>query len=541
VDVAVSRRMGLFVVARLAARHGIRVRLRPAASGGLTALVWLPDEAVTHDGDGTPGMRRPGMEAPAPQQALSASPSGSFSSGGFATAGPAPAGSVAGVFSTGEWGANERSSAEEAVTAARTPRFRPDAEDGAEDGGPGQRPDGENGTGLPFRTTPQPADQTTSPAYGAGPASPSGIPPELSMGNGTDAYGAAPDMFSSAGSGAYTQEPPARPAPDPGTFAPAADAFTGGSGADSYSPGADTYSPGADTYAGGGSTGSFAVPDAYGSGNADTFVPGHAGGPAGPGSDTFPPAADTFAASGDAYAASGDTFAASGDTFAASGDTYGASGDTYGANGDTYAANGDTRGPGGQQPVLGAPLAGSTRDEHPAPVADNGLSSRGWSPGSSAQGAAPATPPGSSVVVPPPASLGEEHRLPIFESVESDWFRRGRHAVAGAAAGPEQEAEEAAAPKTWTSPSDEGWRAAQVAAAPSSGGLTPAGLPKRVPKANLVPGAAAGSDAPPAAPAPVRSAAATRDRFSDFQRGVKKGRAIRRGADAPDGADDGDT
>ncbi len=30
VDVAVSRRMGLFVVARLAARHGIRVRLRPA-------------------------------------------------------------------------------------------------------------------------------------------------------------------------------------------------------------------------------------------------------------------------------------------------------------------------------------------------------------------------------------------------------------------------------------------------------------------------------------------------------------------------------
>src|SRR6202042_641024 len=52
VHVAVSRRMGLFVVARLAARHGIRVRLRPAASGGLTALVWLPDETVTHDGDG---------------------------------------------------------------------------------------------------------------------------------------------------------------------------------------------------------------------------------------------------------------------------------------------------------------------------------------------------------------------------------------------------------------------------------------------------------------------------------------------------------
>src|SRR5499427_4946794 len=48
VDVAVSRRMGLFVVARLAARHGIRVRLRPASMGGLTALVWLPDEVIAY-------------------------------------------------------------------------------------------------------------------------------------------------------------------------------------------------------------------------------------------------------------------------------------------------------------------------------------------------------------------------------------------------------------------------------------------------------------------------------------------------------------
>ncbi len=43
VDVAVSRRMGLFVVGRLAARHGVRVRLRHAQAGGLTALIWLPD------------------------------------------------------------------------------------------------------------------------------------------------------------------------------------------------------------------------------------------------------------------------------------------------------------------------------------------------------------------------------------------------------------------------------------------------------------------------------------------------------------------
>jgi len=40
--------MGLLVVARLAARHGIRVRLNEAEFGGLTALVWFPDEILTH-------------------------------------------------------------------------------------------------------------------------------------------------------------------------------------------------------------------------------------------------------------------------------------------------------------------------------------------------------------------------------------------------------------------------------------------------------------------------------------------------------------
>ncbi len=42
-DESVSRHMGLFAVARLAERHGIRVRLRAGSPRGLTALVWLPD------------------------------------------------------------------------------------------------------------------------------------------------------------------------------------------------------------------------------------------------------------------------------------------------------------------------------------------------------------------------------------------------------------------------------------------------------------------------------------------------------------------
>ena len=47
VDVAVSRRMGLFVVGRLALRHSIRVQLRRQDVGGLTAMVLLPETLLT--------------------------------------------------------------------------------------------------------------------------------------------------------------------------------------------------------------------------------------------------------------------------------------------------------------------------------------------------------------------------------------------------------------------------------------------------------------------------------------------------------------
>ncbi|WP_343243868.1 nitrate- and nitrite sensing domain-containing protein [Streptomyces sp. SID13726] len=52
VDVAISQRMGLYVVGRLADRHGIRVQLRPSDEGqGTTALAMLPD-TITYRGAG---------------------------------------------------------------------------------------------------------------------------------------------------------------------------------------------------------------------------------------------------------------------------------------------------------------------------------------------------------------------------------------------------------------------------------------------------------------------------------------------------------
>jgi hypothetical protein len=134
------------------------------------------------------------------------------------------------------------------------------------------------------------------------------------------------------------------------------------------------------------------------------------------------------------------------------------------------------------------------------------------------------------VIMPSAEDLGEGNRLPIFEAVESDWFRRGRQAVGRS--GHEQKASNG-----WASAADEGWRAAEVVHAPTSGGVTAAGLPKRVPQANLVPGAA-GASAGGSASTPARSAAATRDRFASFQRGVRKGRAAASG-DGPGGGGDG--
>ncbi|BBB00407.1 putative sensor-like histidine kinase [Actinacidiphila reveromycinica] len=64
VDVAVSRRMGLFVVGRLSLRHGIRIQLRPSDSGGTTALVMLPVD-VTQGGANAKGAAPGGRPAAA--------------------------------------------------------------------------------------------------------------------------------------------------------------------------------------------------------------------------------------------------------------------------------------------------------------------------------------------------------------------------------------------------------------------------------------------------------------------------------------------
>ncbi|MFC4014959.1 nitrate- and nitrite sensing domain-containing protein [Nonomuraea purpurea] len=98
--------------------------------------------------------------------------------------------------------------------------------------------------------------------------------------------------------------------------------------------------------------------------------------------------------------------------------------------------------------------------------------------------------------------------LPIFAAVESAWFSRNR-----------TEAD-------WGSPqTDAGWSAAEAAAKPANDGSTPSGLPKRVPKANLIPGAAATESVPKGvAPIPRISPEQVRDRLAGYQQGFRTAR-----------------
>lgn len=77
--------------------------------------------------------------------------------------------------------------------------------------------------------------------------------------------------------------------------------------------------------------------------------------------------------------------------------------------------------------------------------------------------------------------------------------------------------------ENWQSPGDEGWKAAESVAKPVAAGLTPKGLPKRVPRSNLVPGSAGAAKATPPV-IPPRSAEAVRGRLSSFHQGLRQGR-----------------
>jgi signal transduction histidine kinase len=379
VDVAVSRRMGLFVVGRLAARHGVRVRLRHAQVGGLTALIWLPDTVAAPEVAPPLGrLRRFEADDYGPVPSLSA-PTQASGTGSQAT------------------------------TAARIPRFSP----------------------MSPPSLPSPSFTPTATPAGNPTATPAGTPVADA---GPDATGSAP----AAGNG-WADEPktlPVRGKPN-GIAAPANGSAD--DGADEMIP----RIPAAPTGLGGPGPGPSRLP-AFGG--------------------QVPPPAPKIPQS----------------------------------------PIGSQNVHGGDGPSAGGPGANGAQGKGTDGAGDSG-----------------------QVTVPPPAT--HEQRLPIFDSLESDWFRRSGKSLSTArpAQGAQgvQAAQPAAAQAAWTSPADEGWRAAQALAEPSAGDTTQAGLPRRVPRANLVPGSVGSGGNEPEADAPARSPDVARTRMASFQRGVREGRA----------------
>jgi signal transduction histidine kinase len=198
----------------------------------------------------------------------------------------------------------------------------------------------------------------------------------------------------------------------------------------------------------------------------------------------------------------------------------------------------------GRRPASGAdersgpewPAGGQRPAFQPEPAAAAGPSGH-WRPDAAGQteaaqlgGTAPrnqATGPADrGVVLPPAEGPAETIRLPIYDEVESRWFGGGHQA-------PGSPDRTAVGGSRWSSSADAGWHAAEAVDAPTVGGTTQAGLPKRLPNANLVPGAIPG----PPPDAPTRSADVARDRLTGFRRGVSEGRAAA-GRPANPGGDD---
>lgn len=112
----------------------------------------------------------------------------------------------------------------------------------------------------------------------------------------------------------------------------------------------------------------------------------------------------------------------------------------------------------------------------------------------------------SSPPVPADSSDGD---LLIFAAARSAWFTG--------------HTEDASDKPDWANPNDTGWRAAQKAATPEVAAETSAGLPKRVPQANLVPGSPLRDERPLRI---VRDAASIAAHTTGYFRGWRRGQEI---------------
>ncbi len=200
------------------------------------------------------------------------------------------------------------------------------------------------------------------------------------------------------------------------------------------------------------------------------------------------------------------------------------------------------------------PVQGQAPGQQPAPRQrdrDNGDFGAPRPPVAPAPGGEyrPVLPQQSQPEALPPAGPGDG-RTPLYDTLETNWFHGPQQGGQQPPAAPQapgfpqqQPAEERPAPaaprrgagdangatSSWrASPNDELVRQAERVKKPAAGGITTSGLPRRVPRANLVPGTAQQQNHQ-SGPQVSRAPDDVRGRLTNLRRGIQQGRQANNG------------
>ncbi|MFI6688859.1 nitrate- and nitrite sensing domain-containing protein [Streptomyces sp. NPDC050485] len=572
VDVSVSRRMGLFVVGRLSLRHGIRIQLRPSDSGGTTALVMLPVD-VAQGGKKVPS--KAGVQQPQV-------PAGQGGRPGLAGGPPSRAGLAAGPLGGGPGAPGGRLAAgapRGQVTGGTGPRAAlPPRSGGPQQGQPGQQQGPQQGQQSAFGGNP--AAPPAAPRRGDRPITPPPGAPRAELPGGNPQQPARPQAASwgndrPAGPGSALDAPRGHEEPEQHTGQyprPALDDRQGpGSTAEFARPDFDGPPPGTgqDQSA---TTGPFVRPDVFGAPAAQD-----------------PSATGQFERPG-AYNGYGDQSSNTGQ-FARPGQDPSNTGQFARPGQDPSSTGQFPRpGQGGDTGQYGRPAADELQGpaatsefarpdfNAPRPPAPQQYQQQApqqgqdFGPGAPRQRddfGAPRRPAASLPAQPqhealPPAGAGDG-RTPLYDTLETNWFQQQgqqgaqppqqgapqapqapqQRAPQGRTAEPRQQPAErrpvresgaangsdgSGGTGAWrSSPNDDLVRQAERARKPAAGGVTTSGLPKRVPRANLVPGTAQQQNHQ-AGPQVSRAPDDVRGRLTNLRRGIQQGRQAGNGS-----------
>ncbi|MET7638658.1 nitrate- and nitrite sensing domain-containing protein [Streptomyces sp. NPDC005438] len=493
VDVSVSRRMGLFVVGRLSLRHGIRIQLRPSDSGGTTALVMLPVDVTQGSG-----------------------PSGTASKGRTPVSPGATSGMTASLHREPPQ-AGQRGAGQPPRSQVRRAATRPELTGGDGPNTPQDRPTGEPNEPQDRPQEPQDRPQPVPPRTA------SGLPTRTRDGARS---GGAPETQGTPVS-FFGEAPPSRSSeerPDSGNRlaplqtrrgAPSPNASDQPTPSDTPVP--PTGVPTGPSEGGrGGDTGqrrpSWATEDRpRGHDEPASSTQEHAGRQSRDHSDT-----SHFTAPPEPHAGPQEIrqFAVPPPAPQQPGQF---------ATPQPYDRIPE------QDPDLGVPTGSSAPDDMRTPIFEsmesNWFREQGAAQQQPPEEPEPAAEPSQEPQPAPVGGLGSEEEL----SSDTARLPRRRTAPTAEQASAEQESPSEATGRStggsWgASPNDERWRQAEQVRQPSAGGVTTSGLPRRVPRANLVAGTAQQQSTARSGPQVSRSPDDVRGRLTNLRRGIQQGR-----------------